>query len=732
MDQNSVNGDFPDKPDGDLIAFYISASTSLAQLGIHALKQGDTFAVFNQFGEILSWEQSPEGLFHNDTRYLSRFDLQIEGHRPLLLSSNIQDDNAILTVDLTNPDIYEDGRLRLAKDTIHLLRSKYLWQGVCYERIGVRNYSSVPQHVRLNLQFEADFADLFEVRGHHRLRTGERSAEKLSDEMVVLGYDGLDGIRRETVLNFDPAPAELGVSGAEFDLLIAAGGRAVLFVSVLCATGKDRDLSKRNFFVCLREARRTHRAAARLTATAETSNSGFNDLLCRSASDLSMLLSPTEQGPYPYAGIPWFSAPFGRDGIITAMQMLWADPGIAKGVLGFLAATQATESDPVADAEPGKILHEMRKGEMAILGEVPFRRYYGSVDATPLFVMLAGQYFERTGDLPTVNALWPQIEAALTWIDEYGDVDGDGFLEYHRRSADGLVNQGWKDSHDSIFHANGRAAEGPIAMCEVQGYVYAAKRLAASMARALGMAAQAATWETEAGVLRDRFNELFWCEELSTYALALDGKKRPCRVRASNAGHALFTGIASRERAERVAATLTARDGFSGWGIRTVARSEARYNPMSYHNGSVWPHDNALIALGFARYGLKEAVAQVLGGLFEASAYFEQRRLPELFCGFARRQRKAPTSYPVACSPQAWASAAPFALLQACLGLEIDYQANDIRFVTPRLPEFLDEVCIRGLRLGETSVDVMLWRHQNGVAVNILDRTGDARVVAIN
>ncbi len=412
--------------------------------------------------------------------------------------------------------------------------------------------------------------------------------------------------------------------------------------------------------------------------------------------------------------------------------MLWVDPEIARGELGFLAATQATEIGPLADAEPGKILHEMRQGEMARLGEVPFRRYYGSVDATPLFVMLAGRYFERTGDLQTINALWPQIEAALNWIDEYGDADNDGFLEYHRKNADGLVNQGWKDSHDSIFHADGRAAQGPIALCEVQAYVYAAKRLAASMARACGLAAQAATWDTQASALRERFDDLFWCEELSTYALALDGDKQPCRVRASNDGHALFAGIVSQERAERVAAGLTARDGFSGWGIRTIGRSEERYNPMSYHNGSVWPHDNALIALGFARYGLKEAVGQVLGGLFEASAYFEQRRLPELFCGFARRQRRGPTNYPVACSPQAWASAAPFALLQACLGLELDHQANDIRFVSPWLPEFLDEVHIRGLVLGETKVDVMLRRHESDVAVNVLNRTGNARVVAIS
>ena len=414
---------------------------------------------------------------------------------------------------------------------------------------------------------------------------------------------------------------------------------------------------------------------------------------------------------------------------VLAVVTVSAAPVLAQGGPDDLVAAGP---DPAADAEPGKIMHEMRNGEMARLGEVPFQRYYGSVDATPLFVLLAGLYFQRTGDLETVSALWPHIEAALAWIDTDGDPDGDGFVEYHRKNDDGLVSQGWKDSHDSVFHRDGRTADGPIALCEGQGYVFAAKRLAAVMARALGMAAAAATLETQANVLREKFEAAFWCEDLATYALALDGDKRPCRVRSSNAGHALFAGIASQQRAERIAATLTARDGFSGWGVRTLGRSEARYNPMSYHNGSVWPHDNAMIALGLARYGLKDAVLQILGGLFDASTYFDQRRLPELFCGFLRRQRKGPTHYPVACSPQAWASAAPFALLQACLGLELDHHADEIRFVSPKLPEFLHEVHIRNLILGESRVDILLRRHETDVAVNVLKRTGNVRVVAIS
>ena len=405
---------------------------------------------------------------------------------------------------------------------------------------------------------------------------------------------------------------------------------------------------------------------------------------------------------------------------------------MARGVLRTLAATQATAYDPKSDAQPGKILHERRHGEMANLGEVPFRRYYGTVDATPLFLLLAGMYFERTGDRETLLEIWPNIEVALRWIDEYGDWDGDGFVEYFRETASGLANQGWKDSYDAIFHADGSLAEGPIALCEVQGYVYAAKRSLAAVADQLGHGALASKLISDAEHLRETFERAFWCADLGTYALALDGAKCPCRVRSSNAGHVLFTGIADPQRARRTADTLLSRASFSGWGIRTIAQGEARYNPMSYHNGSVWPHDNALIALGLARYGFKAEAARVFAGLFDAAVHQESRRLPELFCGFMRRPHHGPTAYPVACSPQAWAAAAPFSLLAACLGLELAYERNQIRFREPVMPDFLDEVVIRNLRLGSSWVDVRLHRYGPDVTANVLAREGSLRVAVLN
>ncbi len=705
--------------------FYIPM-TGPAARPRRSLKHDDTFIVLDSHGDIGASAGGPDGLFHFDTRYLARLELTLDGLQPLLLGSNLRDDNSALTVDLTNPDIYRNGRIVLQKDLLHIVRTIFLWRGTAYQRIGLQNHGDRPASCELTLMFDSDFADLFEVRGEKRPRRGTGSSKLVGPTDVAFDYRGLDGAERTTALHFDPRPTRLSVGTATWQLEIAPHQSKSLFVAVSC--NPEPAAKPARFFRGLLAHRREMRRSAEGTASVETSNNIFNEVLCQAMADLNMLTTDTPQGRYPYAGIPWYSTTFGRDGLITALQMLWVDPRVARGVLSRLAHFQAKSVDPLNDAAPGKILHEMRGGEMAALREVPFAQYYGSVDSTALFVLLAGCYFERTGDAETLKSLWPAIEAGLAWIDGPGDPDKDGFVEYQRASEQGLANQGWKDSYDAIFHANGQLAEGYIALAEVQGYVFAAKQLAARCARQLGKHDLATKLEAQAKALAEKFEDAFWCEELGTYALALDGAKRPCAVKTSNAGQLLFSGMIREDRARSVAADLMRPHFFSGWGIRTVAMGEARYNPMSYHDGSLWPHDNALIALGLARYGLKHSVAHVFKGLFDAATYMDLRRLPELFCGFRREKRRGPTLYPVACAPQAWASATPFTLLEAALGLEFDVARNEIRLRNPHLPAFLNEVILRDLRLGGSSVDLRIRRHGEDVALEVLRTRGQIQV----
>ena len=761
--QNAVKAALRGFQDADevLPPYHIEAQTSLTERPLRALKFGEAFGVLDSYGDI-GVQPGPEGLYFQDTRYLSRLEFTVEGQRPLMLSSVMQDDNGALSVDMTTPDIRLDGQDEIAipREVIAIERTKFLFRGACYDRIGLRSYDSRHRTLRIAFAFDADYRDLFEVRGTDRPRRGKRAVQVASESEVQFRYVGLDEIVRTTALHFGPKPKELEPGRAVFEVSLPPGGRASLFVRVVFEShrgfisapsaeqhGEDaaarlslaagsggghkhpKGLYEGTIFArAYRDARRDLRALCAGITTIISSNDQFNEGACRATADLYMLASRTPEGIYPFAGIPWYSTVFGRDGIITAMMALWIDPNFGKGVLRFLAATQAKAVDPAADAQPGKVLHETRRGEMAMLGEVPFRHYYGTIDGTPLFVMLAAQYHEVTGDLDTIRAIWPQLKLALDWIDTYGDRDGDGFVEYARETEQGLANQGWKDSHDSIFHADGAMAKGPIALCEVQGYVYAAKRGAARLASLLGEDDLSVRLTGQANTLRENFDKAFWCEAIGTYALALDGAKRQCAVRSSNTGHALFTDIALPERAPRVAAQLLSNDGFNGWGIRTIAKGEARYNPMSYHNGSIWPHDNAICALGLARYGLKEEAAQVFQGMFDTSLYYDQKRLPELFCGFMRRRQRGPVSYPVACSPQAWAAAAPFAFLAACLGLEIDHARNRIRFRNPILPRFLEAVELFNLKLGPSRVDIRLHRHGSDVTVAVTRRTGDVQI----
>ncbi len=710
--------------------FAIAASSSLQDVRRLVLKHGDGFGVFDGRGDVRPAPGGAQGVYYQDTRHLSGFTLTIDGHAPLLLSSILRDDNATLTCDLTNPDFYDrEGKLELPHYLIHLRRSRFLWKSGCFERINVRNFDDRPRRLEIAVEFEADFADLFEVRGFHRARRGVLHDPQVADASVVLGYTGLDKRSRSTSLLFDPAPTSLNGRRALYAVDLNAGDSTSIFIEVDYRQGAQAGRAVRAYFVALRDARRELRASSSRAVGIETSNEIFNEAARRSVADLYMLVTQLPEGPYPYAGIPWFSTVFGRDGIITALETLWLDPSLARGVLRRLAATQATTVDDESDAEPGKILHEARHGEMADLGETPFRRYYGSVDSTPLFVMLAGAYLDRTGDVETVRGLWPNIRAALEWIERYGDRDGDGFVEYARRNRQGLVNQGWKDSHDSVFHEDGSLASPPIALAEVQAYVYNAWRASAEIARRLAHDHDAHAYDGKAEAIRAEFDRRFFDEALGTYVLALDSDKRPCRVKASNAGHALFAGIALPERAAQVVDTLMASSSFCGWGVRTVASTEARYNPMSYHNGSVWPHDNALIASGFARYGFRREAAQVFEGLFRASTYVDLRRLPELLCGFPRKQNRGPTFYPVACAPQAWAAAAPLSLIQSCLGLTFDPVGPRIIFSEPVLPAFLDTIILRGLTVAGTGADIALRRSRRQVVVEVLERRGAVTVV---
>ncbi|HXV67643.1 MAG TPA: amylo-alpha-1,6-glucosidase [Nitrospira sp.] len=709
--------------------FYILASSSLMDHRTEVLKQGETFAVFDRYGDIHPVLPGSQGLYHEGTRFLSRFELTINAQRPMLLSTTVKEDNVLLTIDLTNPDLMLDGQRLVPRGTLHLWRTRFLWRGVCHERIRIQNYGLAGIPLRLGITLDADYADLFEARGNTRPHRGHRLDTIRSDEGLVLGYEGLDRIIRHTIVHCSPAPREVTSDGFIIDSFLDPHAVMTWEMAIACEIRPQRIPVSFSYDQARKESDHALRTANARDCHVYTSNEQFNHWLNRSLADLHMLISETPEGLYPYAGVPWFSAPFGRDGIITALEMLWVNPALARGVLGFLATTQATEVRLEQDAEVGKILHETRHGEMASLGEIPFGCYYGGVDTTPLFIILAGAYLDRSGDSTFVQTLWPNIQRALQWIDYYGDPTGAGFVTYARRSTNGLVHQGWKDSHDAIFHADGTAADGPIALCEVQAYVYHAKRTAAELARLAGDISQADKLLAEAASLRERFERAFWCEELGTYALALDGNGRPCLVRASNAGHCLFGGIAGPEHARKIVQALLTEDSFSGWGIRTIATSEARYNPMSYHNGSVWPHDNAMIAAGMAAYGHKEGVVKILTGLFDASLFLDLHRLPELFCGFSRRPGESPTLYPTACAPQSWAAGAGFLLLQSCLGLRIDAKRRLVNFVRPVLPPFLDRVELRNLAIGKGGIDLVLDRHPNEVSLTVTRRDGDVEVL---
>jgi glycogen debranching enzyme len=709
--------------------YYIRASSGLADDRTRVLKYGSTFAVFNRFGDIELAGPSQFGLFHEDCRYLSRFTVLVNKQPALLLSSSVREDNAFLSVDLTNLDSVAGTGQAPPRGTLHIFRHQYLESAAFHTQIRLSNYGSEEADVLIRFAFDADFADIFEARGTKRQHRGQRLEDRLDGDCPVLAYLGLDGVRRCTRLEFSGKPVAAQPSEISVRLHLPPGEEKSLKAAVFC----ERDSPSSRFSFARKSDVRADPNAdptGLRDCRVRTSNEGFNAWLSRSCADLRMLVEGNPEGPVPYAGVPWFSTVFGRDSIITALECLWLSPVLAEAVLKYLAETQATADIPEQDAEPGKIIHETRRGEMAATKEVPFGRYYGSVDATPLFVMLAGAYFERTANLSLIRQIWPNIKSALAWIDTYGDRDGDGFIEYEARSAHGLVQQGWKDSFDSVFYADGKIAQPPIALCEVQAYKYAAYHAAARLARALGDVELGSHYDRAATSLQERFEKSFWSDEIGSYVIALDGQKKPCVVSTSNAGHALFCEIASRRHAESVASAMMREQLFSGWGVRTLSSSERRYNPMSYHNGSVWPHDTAIVAMGLSNYRMPHCASQILQGLYEASRYLELQRMPELFCGFHKRSDgSGPTLYPVACAPQAWAAGSVFLLLQACLCIRLTSgERPRVSLSQPSLPEAIDTIEIENLQIGNGSVGLRLHRTEQGVSVETTHLQGDVEV----
>jgi glycogen debranching enzyme len=675
-----------------------------------SLKDGNAFIVADANGDILG---ATDGFFDDDTRLLSRFRLLVGERPPSALGSGVSRDNVAFTFHGTNRPLPAMGQKATPPGVMHVERRRVLWDRRIYERLRVTNHSLDDELLPLAIEFAADFRDMFEIRGIARAAHGKLASPIVDGRQIIFGYRGLDDIERASVIAFSEPPGRFTAHRAEFLFSLSPRQRFELYIEV--GGGIEDAPHASRFRQAAAAAIRATRTRRRHGASVRARGPRFNAWLDQSRADLALLTSDLPTGPYPYAGIPWFSTPFGRDGLITAWQMLWIDPGLARGVLRYLAANQAREVSAFRDAAPGKIMHETRRGEMSNVCEVPFGLYYGSVDSTPLFVALAGAYAERTGDLALIDELWPALTAALGWIESYGDSNGDGLIDYARGEASGLANQGWKDSEDSIFHADGRFPAGPIALVEVQGYAFAAYRAMAALAERRGQGRNAAVWRERAEAIREAVEARFWMEDEGFYGVAVDGEGRLCRPPTSNAGHLLFVGLPSPERAERVRARLLSADFHTGWGLRTLASSAKRYNPMSYHNGSIWPHDTAICAAGLSRYGHRDAATQVLDSLGRAATKFNMR-LPELFCGFRRVAGEPPVAYPVACMPQAWAAGSVFMLLEACMGLSIDGWNGRLRLSAPRLPQGVDRLSVSDLVVGERRVDLTLSRTADDTA----------------
>lgn len=686
------------------------------------LKCGDAFLVADGHGDFLTSRQDM-GLYRAGTRFLSGCNLFLEGRHLVALSHQVAAMGDACQIDLTNVPLAVAGQQTLEQGMIHVHRHIVLGQDTLTQTLTLTNFHEVPLSLLLTLQLNADFHDLFEARGLKRAQRGQILEGRCDTQGVILRYRGLDQIERTTRIQVSPTTPHIQPERIDWALQCQPGVPITLTVTVNVSESSAEQLQTQSAVNLWQEREQQ-------LPVMQTDNVFFNRLLTQGMQDLVMLSTMTPYGYYPYAGIPWYNCPFGRDGLIAALQFLPWFPQVARGTLRFLAAYQGTKVDAFTEEEPGKILHEFRTGEMANCREIPYIPYYGTVDATPLFLILLGEYMRWTDDLALLESLWPNAEAAARWLIEYGDRDNDTFLEFQRVSEKGLTIQSWKDSWDSTSHSNGELAQAPLAHCEVQGYAFAAYQAVGKLAQRLGKHDEAARWQQHAQALQENFLRTFWWEEEQIFYMALAANKKPCDIVTSNAGQCLWSGIVPDEQAQLVVQRLMREDMFSGWGIRTLSTRAKRYNPLSYHNGSVWPHDTALVGAGFARYGAKKEAGQVLKSLFDASAYYEQTRLPELYCGFPRREGYGPTRYPISCSPQAWAAGSPFLLLNGLLGLQPDAEQRRLILQQPTLPPWLTTLELHGLCVGEQRVHLRFLRTGDHTEV-VLGRENevDVRVV---
>ncbi len=760
--------------------------------GVGVLKHGNIYLLSDPFGDVHP-DSRGLGLYDLDTRILSCAVLRINGVRPTLLRAQSAA-NHISTIQLTNPEYRRDPALKqgateaLSRRAISIMRRRWIAGGLA-EHIEVTNYSETAQRIELDLELDTDAADIFEVRGRVRERRGTFRPTVATPESVTFAYEGLDGLVRRTLVSYSPAEVNAssgdaigggeGSVGVHWTLDVEPGARAEVRWEVSTdltpLPGRSGDAVEIPTRLARSVATRSGSngpdgagdpadtadggdgsgAGARTAgagspiaepAVAEEEYGNWHDrcarirsdgelldlAIRRSIADLRLLRNdgPLRGEHYVAAGVPWFTTLFGRDSIITSLQVLPFMPDVARETLRILADWQATEDDPDRDMEPGKILHELRVGELARTGELPHRPYYGSIDATPLWLILLDETYRWTGDLAMVRSLWPNALAALEWIDRYGDRDGDGFVEYERRTPAGLLNQGWKDSGDAIRHLDGSLAVAPIALVEIQGYVYDAKRRLSSLAERLGEHELAKGLEAEAAELHRRFEAAFWMPEHGFYAIALYRDKRQVQTIGSNAGHCLWSGIVPPEHVDDVVDRLLDPTMDCGWGIRTYATGQPGYNPVGYHTGSVWPHDNALIAAGMKRAGRHDAADRVASRIFEAAQHSPDFRLPELFCGFDRGLADMPVPYPVACSPQAWSAATSLSLLQTMLGMHADAARDVLELDRPHLPAWLGKVTVHDLQVGERSVDLLFHRWRgNTTSAEVLRRDGPLELV---